>query len=129
MIAPMRPRNHQGSPLRAGRGLRDRSGASPIFKQAARAHDCRMDITTDKNNDEGTHLLRRSRDGAMLAGVAAGLADYFDVDATLVRIGLVALSFLGGAGVPLYVAAWLLIPEEGSDVAVAGEILSHSWHR
>ena len=88
-----------------------------------------MDITTDKNNEEGTRLLRRSRDGAMLAGVAAGLADYFDVDATLVRIGLVALSLLGGAGVPLYLAAWLLIPEEGSDIAVAGEILSHSWHR
>jgi phage shock protein PspC (stress-responsive transcriptional regulator) len=51
------------------------------------------------------------------------------VDATLVRIGLVALTLLGGAGVPLYVAAWLLIPEEGSEVAVAGEILGHSWHR
>jgi len=46
-----------------------------------------------------------------------------------VRIGLVALTLLGGAGVPLYVAAWLLIPEEGSEVAIAGEILSHSWHR
>ena len=63
----------------------------------------------------------------MLAGVASGLANYLDVDVTLVRIGLVALSFLGGAGVPLYVAAWLLIPEEGSEVAIAGEILSHSW--
>ncbi len=64
-----------------------------------------------------------------MAGVAAGLADYFDVDVTLVRIGLVALTLLGGAGVPLYVAAWLLIPEEGSEVAIAGEILNHSWHR
>jgi phage shock protein PspC (stress-responsive transcriptional regulator) len=64
----------------------------------------------------------------MLAGVASGLANYLEVDVTLVRIGIVALSFLGGAGVPLYVAAWLLIPEEGSEVAIAGEILSHSWH-
>jgi len=88
-----------------------------------------MDITTNQNTEEGPHLLRRSRDGSMLAGVAAGLADYFEVDATLVRIGIVALTLLGGAGVPLYVAAWLLIPEEGSEVAVAGEILSHSWHR
>ena len=69
------------------------------------------------------------RDGSMLAGVAAGLAEYFEVDATFVRIGLVALTLLGGAGVPLYVAAWLLIPEEGSEVAVAGEILGHSCHR
>jgi phage shock protein PspC (stress-responsive transcriptional regulator) len=65
----------------------------------------------------------------MLAGVAAGVADYFEVDATLVRIGFVALTLLGGAGVPLYVAAWLLIPEEGSEVAIAGEVLGHSWHR
>jgi len=88
-----------------------------------------MEITTDKNDQEAPHLLRRSRDGAMLAGVAAGLADYFDVDVTLVRIGLAALTFLGGAGVPLYVAAWLLLPEEGSDTAIAGELLNHTWHR
>ncbi|MGD0875561.1 MAG: PspC domain-containing protein [Acidimicrobiales bacterium] len=88
-----------------------------------------MDITTNQNDEEEVHLLRRSRDGSMLAGVAAGLADYFDVDPTLVRIGLVALTLLGGAGVPLYVAAWLLIPEKGSEVAIAGEILGHSWQR
>jgi phage shock protein PspC (stress-responsive transcriptional regulator) len=88
-----------------------------------------MDITTDHKDPTESGLLRRSRDGAMLAGVAVGLADYFDVDVTLVRIGLVALTLLGGAGVPLYVAAWLLIPEEGSEVAIAGEILNHSWHR
>ncbi len=93
------------------------------------AHDGRMDITTNQDNEEEPHLLRRSRDGSMLAGVAAGLAEYFEVDATFVRIGLVALTLLGGAGVPLYVAAWLLIPEEGSEVAVAGEILGHSCHR
>jgi len=63
----------------------------------------------------------------MLAGVAVGLSEYFDVDVTFVRIGIVALSLLGGAGVPLYIAAWLLIPEEGTDLAIAGEILSHSW--
>jgi phage shock protein PspC (stress-responsive transcriptional regulator) len=72
--------------------------------------------------------LRRLREGSMLAGVATGLAEYFDIDVTFVRIGLVALTLLGGAGVPLYVAAWLLIPEEGSEVAIAGEVLRHAWH-
>jgi phage shock protein PspC (stress-responsive transcriptional regulator) len=61
----------------------------------------------------------------MLAGVADGLASYFDVDVTLVRIAVVALSLIGGAGVPLYLAAWLLIPEEGSEVAIAADILDH----
>lgn len=89
-----------------------------------------MEITTDQTDTtEEQPLLRRPHDRAMLAGVAAGLADYFCVDVTLVRIGLVALSFLGGAGVPLYVAAWLLIPEEGSDTAIASELLSHTWRR
>jgi phage shock protein PspC (stress-responsive transcriptional regulator) len=59
----------------------------------------------------------------MLAGVAVGLADYFDVDPTLVRIGFVALAFLGGLAVPLYLAGWLLIPEEGAEHSIAEELL------
>jgi len=82
---------------------------------------------TEKNPAE-IRLLRRSGEGAMLGGVAAGLAAYFDLDVTLVRIAILALSFLGGAGVPLYVAAWLLIPEEGSEVAIATDILNHARH-
>jgi phage shock protein C len=83
---------------------------------------------TDQNNPGTARPLRRLREGSMLAGVATGLAEYFDVDVTFVRIGLVALSLVGGAGLPLYVAAWLLIPEEGSETALAGDILSHAWH-
>jgi phage shock protein PspC (stress-responsive transcriptional regulator) len=60
----------------------------------------------------------------MLAGVAAGLADYFDVDPLMVRIGFVALALLGGLAVPLYLAGWMLIPEEGADVSVAEELLA-----
>jgi phage shock protein C len=86
------------------------------------------DPGTNQNNPGDSRPLRRLRQGSMLAGVAAGLAEYFDVDVTFVRIGLVALTLVGGAGVPLYVAAWLLIPEEGSETALAGDILSHSWH-
>lgn len=38
---------------------------------------------------------------------------------------MVALSFVGGAGVPLYLAAWALVPLEGRDVTIADGILSH----
>jgi phage shock protein PspC (stress-responsive transcriptional regulator) len=69
------------------------------------------------------HLVRL-RNGRMLAGVAAGLADWFDVDPTLVRVAFLALALLGGVAVPIYLAAWLLIPEEGSDVSVAEELLA-----
>ncbi len=68
--------------------------------------------------------LHRRRSGRMLGGVAGGLADYFDVDPVLVRIGFVALLFLGGLAVPLYVAGWALIPDEETDTSIAEEILA-----
>jgi phage shock protein C len=73
--------------------------------------------------------LHRDTRGRMLAGVASGVADYFDVDPTLVRIGFVALAFLGGLAVPLYLAGWLLIPDEDTDVSVAEELLARERAR
>ena len=67
--------------------------------------------------------LRRPFEDRMLAGVAAGLARYFGVDPTIVRIAFVVLTVVGGAGIPLYLAGLLLIPEEGSDVSIAGSII------
>jgi len=78
--------------------------------------------------DDGQRLHRGDR-GRMLAGVAVGLADYFDVDPTIVRVGFVALAFLGGLAVPLYLAGWLLIPDEASDVSVAEELLARERAR
>jgi phage shock protein PspC (stress-responsive transcriptional regulator) len=69
------------------------------------------------------HTLRRPHAGRMLAGVAAGIADHLDLDVTLVRIVLVVLAFVGGLAVPLYLAAWLLIPDEGADVSMAEELV------
>ena len=59
----------------------------------------------------------------MLAGVAAGLARYFGVDPVIVRIAFVVLTVVGGAGIPLYLAGLLLIPEEGSDISIAGSLI------
>ena len=67
--------------------------------------------------------LRRPFEDRMLAGVAAGLARYFGVDPILVRIAFVVLTVIGGAGIPLYLAGLLLIPDEGSDVSIAGSII------
>ncbi len=63
----------------------------------------------------------------MLAGVAAGLADYLDIDPTLVRVGFVVLAVMGGLAVPLYLAGWLLIPDEGYEQSMAEELLSHQF--
>jgi phage shock protein PspC (stress-responsive transcriptional regulator) len=61
----------------------------------------------------------------MLGGVAAGLADYFDVDPTLVRMAFVVLTLMGGVAVLFYLAGWLLIPDEGSEVSIAEDMVGH----
>ena len=67
--------------------------------------------------------LRRPFEDRMLAGVAAGLARYVGVDVTIVRIAFVVLTVVGGAGIPLYLAGLLLIPEEGSNQSIAGSLI------
>ena len=68
-------------------------------------------------------LLRRSYTDRMLGGVAGGLARYLGVDAMIVRIAFVVLTVFGGAGIPLYLAGLLLIPDEGSDQSIAGALI------
>lgn len=49
----------------------------------------------------------------MIAGVAAALADKLGLDVSLVRLGFVIASFFGGFGIAVYLAAWVLVPDEG----------------
>ncbi len=83
---------------------------------------------TDGN---GNKVLVRSRDGRMLAGVCAGVADYFGVDVTLVRVLWAVVSVLtGGAGVLAYLAAWAIIPDEDRKSPSDENIVSakqHAW--
>jgi phage shock protein PspC (stress-responsive transcriptional regulator) len=79
--------------------------------------------------DPGRTELRRPFEDRMLAGVAAGLARYFGVDTTIVRIAFVVLTIVGGAGIPLYLAGLLLIPDEGSDQSIAGSIIESLQNR
>jgi phage shock protein PspC (stress-responsive transcriptional regulator) len=58
--------------------------------------------------------LLRSRDDRVVGGVSGGLGKYFDVDPVFFRVGFVALAFLGGLGVFLYLAALLFVPTEES---------------
>ena len=56
--------------------------------------------------------LFRSHEDRVIGGVAGGLGRYFNLDPILFRIGFVALAFLGGAGILLYLAGLLLVPNE-----------------
>ena len=55
----------------------------------------------------------------MLAGVASGIARYLDLDVTVILIVLAVLVVVGGVGVPIYLAGWLLIPDEGAEQSIA----------
>lgn len=61
--------------------------------------------------------IRRSRSDRKVAGVAGGLARHLDIDPVILRVAFVVLTFFGGVGLLLYVALWLLLPEDGSDWA------------
>ncbi len=54
--------------------------------------------------------LRRSRTDKILGGVSGGLAEYSGIDALLWRVGFVALTLAGGAGIVVYLLLWLLMP-------------------
>ena len=55
-------------------------------------------------------LYRSSKD-CMVGGVCGGIAEYFDVGSTLVRLLAVLVVLLGGAGVIAYIIAWIVIPK------------------
>jgi phage shock protein C len=54
--------------------------------------------------------LTRSQTNKRIAGVCGGIAEYFDIDPTLVRIVFVAASLLGGPGLLLYLVLWIVLP-------------------
>lgn len=62
--------------------------------------------------------LRRSVTDRKIAGVAGGLGRHLNIDPTVLRVLFVVLVFFGGAGLLIYAAAWLLVPEEGTERSV-----------
>jgi phage shock protein C len=61
---------------------------------------------------DSTRKLYRSRTNRQVAGVCGGLAEYFNVDVTLIRVLFLLLGVLGGAGIVLYIAMWIIVPRE-----------------
>ncbi len=59
-----------------------------------------------------TRKLYRSRTNRKLAGVCGGLAQYFNMDATLIRVLFIVVTLLGGAGGLIYLVMWIVVPEE-----------------
>ena len=77
-----------------------------------------MSTTAPSTDSPPVRRIVRTTDDRIVAGVCGGLGRYFNVDPTLVRIVLAALVLLGGIGAVAYLAAWVLIPEEGQEHAI-----------
>lgn len=60
--------------------------------------------------------LYRSDENKMLAGVCGGIAEYFGVDPTLIRLAWVVFSLLGGSGLLAYILAAIIIPRDDSNI-------------
>jgi phage shock protein PspC (stress-responsive transcriptional regulator) len=82
-------------------------------------------MTEQRTEQTGStpRLLRRRTSDRVLGGVASGLGDYFNVDPLLIRITFVGLMIFGGAGLVLYVLAWLLVPAESHDRSLLEDFL------
>lgn len=63
----------------------------------------------------GNGPLRRSLPDRRIGGVAGGLGRHLDIDPTILRVLFVVLCFFGGAGLLLYAALWVLVPEDGRE--------------
>jgi phage shock protein PspC (stress-responsive transcriptional regulator) len=85
-------------------------------------------------SEHTTHIpevrkLQRSQSDRMIAGVSGGLARYFEIHPAVFRVGFVVLTLLGGAGLLIYVAAALVIPDEGKDDSIATAALRNRRDR
>jgi len=81
-----------------------------------------MSYMSDGN---GSKTLYRTHQGRILAGVCSGLAEYFGVDANLIRVVFLVLAvFTGGVGVLAYLLMWIVIPEEGEKTSIAQDMIN-----
>ncbi|HCC08134.1 MAG TPA: PspC domain-containing protein [Clostridiales bacterium] len=60
--------------------------------------------------------LSLSKTDVKIAGVCGGLAEYFGIDATLVRLGVILFTLAGGAGIIFYLIAWAIMPKDNGNI-------------
>lgn len=70
-----------------------------------------VDITMDKR-------LYKSNVNKMLDGVCGGIAEYFGIDPTLIRLGWVLFCALGGSGIIAYIIAAIIIPRNPEQIKI-----------
>jgi phage shock protein PspC (stress-responsive transcriptional regulator) len=79
--------------------------------------------STPPHDEAPARRLVRTTDGRWLGGVCAGLGRYFEINPLVYRIAFAALALAGGTGLLLYLAAFLVIPDERADESIAVEAM------
>ncbi|HWM14824.1 MAG TPA: PspC domain-containing protein, partial [Gaiellaceae bacterium] len=82
-----------------------------------------LPVNADSTETLEARQLRRSRSDRTLAGVCGGLAAYFEIHPAVFRVAFVVLTLMGGAGILIYLAAALVLPDEGKQDSVAAAAL------
>jgi phage shock protein PspC (stress-responsive transcriptional regulator) len=105
------------SELLTERGITDEKAILPedvdyLKEQLGKPEDFGEEVEASKHKeqDQTSKRLFRDTDNAMIAGVSAGLANYFGLDVVLVRIAFVVLVLFGGGGIIIYLLMWLVVP-------------------
>jgi phage shock protein PspC (stress-responsive transcriptional regulator) len=88
----------------------------PAYQPAAPPSGPR--VTAEQVRDLGR--LRRTVVDRKVAGVAGGIARHLDVDPLIIRVAFVVLTLFGGAGLVVYAACWILLPEDGRQTQPLG---------
>ncbi len=60
--------------------------------------------------------LYRSKKDSIIGGVCGGIAEYFEIDPTLVRLLTILIVFVGGVGIIAYIVAWIIVPQNPEEV-------------
>ena len=94
--------------LDTGRTAMHRKGAPSDFGER-RGNTARQE---DEEAEPETRKLYRSRTDRSIAGICGGLADFFHVDATVMRLIMLFLIIFGGLSIWAYIILWIIIPEE-----------------
>ncbi len=64
---------------------------------------------------KNVNRIHRSQNNKLIAGVAAGLAEYFNIDPVLMRLLFVIIFLAGGSGILLYIILWIIMPKDTPD--------------
>ncbi len=73
-----------------------------------------------------TKRLFRSSNNRVFAGICGGLGEFFDIDATLIRLIFILITVFGGGGILVYIILWLIIPEKNKGYEISDQSIKEN---